>query len=183
MSTSDSLTLIRNNQLLAPYFIFVRCANELSDIDLLQRFELSIYKQTQSVSLLDYYAILANDAAWTLLADNWRYSLWHNPSTRPAIEHLASSYDVFACSIGDCDDSFDFVYYQNAQLVRKYVVTDPHFRGGTVTEDFGEPFSSESNILTLPNQLTMVLKLASSLGIKTDYKDHDLRIYALPKAP
>ncbi|MCP4359372.1 MAG: hypothetical protein GY796_15265 [Chloroflexi bacterium] len=118
-----------------------------------------------------------------LLADNWYYSLWHNPSTRPTIEQLAASFDVFACSVGDCDDSFDFVYYQNAQLVRKYVVTDPHFRGGSVTEDVGKPFPAESDILAnTSNQLTMVLKLASSLGIKTDYKDHDLRIYVPPDA-
>ena len=45
-----------------------------------------------------------------MVADDWHYTLWHMPSTRPALQALGRGCDVFACSVGDCDRSFDFAY-------------------------------------------------------------------------
>src|SRR5262249_33388438 len=74
----------------------------------------------------------------------WYYTLWHMRSTRPTLQALGRSCDVFACSIGDCDHSFDFVYYRGGRLVRQYVVEDPDFRGGRVVENTGEPLPGEA---------------------------------------
>ena len=41
--------------------------------------------------------------------------------TAAAIEVFRKSYDVFRCSIGDIDESFELEYYQNRNLVRKFV--------------------------------------------------------------
>ena len=119
-------SLIINGQLHSPYFIFVRRPHEFADADLLTRFRLHNYERTESVAQLDRYAIVADAGTWTLLADDWHYTLWHMPTTGQTIEDLAATHDVFACSIGDIDQSFDFVYYRNAALVRKYVVSDPY---------------------------------------------------------
>ena len=53
-----------------------------------------------------------------MLADDWHYTLWHMESTRLAIEAIAKFHEIFACSEGDCDRSFDYVYYQDGRLMR-----------------------------------------------------------------
>jgi hypothetical protein len=147
-------------------------------MDLLHRFGLSTYQPVKPVQRYGRYAILVDEGLWTLIADDWYYTLWHMRSTRPALALLAESCDVFACSVGDCDHSFDFVYYQHSRLVRRYVVTDPEFRGGRVVENVGEPLPGESTAFKQSDELKIVFGIATSLGIKTDYTEQDLRVYA-----
>lgn len=175
-------SLIIDGQLHAPYFIFVRCAGRYSDSALLQQFGLSAYHPTKAAPRLGHYAILADDGQWTLIADDWHYTLWHMPSTRPTLAVLAESCDVFACSVGDCDHSFDFVYYRDSCQVRHYVVEDPDYRGGSVVKNVGAPLPGESTAFKQPDELKIILSIAGSMGIKTDYTDQELRIYAPSKS-
>ena len=175
-------SLFVEGELHAPYFMFLRCAGRHSDADLLRRFELTSYRPTKSAPRLGRYAILADDGEWTMIADDWYYTLWHKQSTRPALAALAETCDVFACSVGDCDRSFDFVYYRDARLVRKYVVADPDFRGGSVVENVGEPLPDESAAFGQTDEVRIVLCVAASLGIKTDYSERDIRVYAAPES-
>jgi hypothetical protein len=62
--------------------------------------------------------------------------------------------------------------------LRKYVVTDPNSRGGTVVENFGDPLPGESNAFKHSDQLRIVLEIATSLGIKTNYTEQEIRVYA-----
>lgn len=170
-------SLFVHGELHTPYFIFIRSAGDLSDGDLLRRFGLSNYHRTQQASRFGPYTILADAGQWTLIADDWLYTLWHKASTQPAMAEIAETHDLFACSVGDCDQSFDFVYYRNSQLVRKYVVDDPDFRGGKVVENFGNPLPGEDNSFRNCGELEIVLGIAASLGIKTHYTERDIRVY------
>jgi hypothetical protein len=162
----------------APYFIFVRGEGQYSDADLLRLLGLSAYRPTRTPPRRRRYAILADDGPWTMIADDWHYTLWHMPSTRPALQELGRSCDVFAASVGDCDHSFDFVFYRGGHLVRRYVVADPDFRGGSVVEDTGTPLPGESAAFREEDELRIVLGVAASLGIRTDYEVRDIRVYA-----
>jgi hypothetical protein len=113
-----------------------------------------------------------------MLADDWRYTLWHMESTRPAIATLAKSFDIYACSVGDCDHSFDFVYYRDGRLVRKSVVRDPDFRRGRVVENFGDPLPRESAAFKHHDESRIVLTIATSLGIQVPFDESHVRIYA-----
>src|SRR5262249_8240553 len=93
LAMSDSLFV--RGQLHAPYFIFVRCAGKYSDADLLLRLGLSAYRRTKTARYLGHYAIVADDGQWTMIANDWYYTLWHMPSTRPALEELGRNCDVF----------------------------------------------------------------------------------------
>ena len=166
-----------NNHLSAPQFIFVRCAEKCDDFDLLQAFGLSTYRRAKWLWCLERYAVLADDGQWMMVADDWRYTLWHMSSTRPAIENLGRNYEVFACTIGDCDHSFDFVYYSGGRLIRRYMVADPDFRGGKVVENFGEPLPGELVAFREADELDIVLKVAASLGIRVNYTKRDIRVY------
>jgi hypothetical protein len=171
-------SLFVHGELHAPHFLFLRCAGRYSDAELLRRFGLPTYRLTKAAERLGRYAILADDGEWTMIADDWYYTLWHMPSTRPTLAALGESHDVFACSVGDCDRSFDFVYYRGSRLVRKYVVADPDFRGGVVVENVGWPLLGEWAAFRHSDEMRIVLGIARSLGIKTDYTEQKVRVYA-----
>ena len=170
------------SELHVPYYIFLKCAGRYADADLLRRFGLANYCRVPAASAqqLRQHAILADDGPWTLLADDWYYTLWHLPTTRPLLEELAQECDVFAGSIGDCDHSFDFVHYRGGRLVRKYVVTDPHFRGRVLVQNVGYPLPGEADALRHQDEAQVVQAIASNLGIRTRYALHELRYYAPP---
>jgi hypothetical protein len=161
----------------SPYFIFMRCAGTYSDADLLHKFGLTNYTRTRKVPGFGPYTLIAHDGTWTMLADDWRYTLWHMESTRPAIATLAKSFETYACSVGDCDRSFDFIYYHEGRLVRKYVVTDPDFRGGRVVENVGHALPGESDAFQHKYESRIVLAIATSLGIQVPCDESQVRIY------
>jgi hypothetical protein len=178
---TDSLFV--SGRLHAPYFIFVRGQGRFSDTDILRLFGLSAYHPTKALRRLGRYAILADDGPWTMIADDWYYTLWHMPSTRPALEELGRNCDVFAGSVGDCDHSFDFVYYSGGRLERRYVVADPDFCGGSLVENTGTPLPGESAAFKEEDELGIVLGVAASLGIRTDYTGQDIRVYVPSAEP
>src|SRR5262249_23236755 len=173
--------LIVDGQLHAPYFIFLRCGGGDSPPELLQQVGLAGFPPTEGIPGPGRYVILSTGGDWSLVADDWLYTLWHRPLTRLVVAALGETCDVFACSVGDCDRSFDFVYYRDGRLVRRYVVADPHFRGGVVAEDFGEPLPGEAAALRQSGEFEIVLGIARSLGINTEFGEHDLRVYAPPR--
>jgi len=169
-----------NNRLHAPYFIFMRCAGEYSDADLLAKFGIRDYKRTSEPPKMGPHATLFDSGDWVMLADDWYYTLWHLPTTRPAIKKLSQFTDVYACSVGDCDHSFDFIYYKNGKLARKYVVADPDFKSSIIVEDIGQQLPGESDALQLDDQLETVLAISDAMGICGPRPGDKLRFYARP---
>lgn len=175
---SDALLI--DGVLHAPHFIFIRCGGELSDLELLDRFGLSGYERGAWPPGFRRHVLITNDEEWTHVCDDWFYSLWHMPSTRETIADIASEYDVFACSAGDSDQSWEFVYYRHGRLLRRYVVDDPNYRGGVVVEDLGIPLEGEEEAMKLTDGLTIALRLASTLGVDVRHADKEIRVYAKP---
>lgn len=134
--------------------IYVRSYNRLSDQDFLEIFGLQEYHEASlPLSFNSKHVVFANDFEWTHIADDYYYTLWHNPRTIEAIIELSKSYDIFRNSVGDIDESFEFEYYQNGNLVRKFVFEHDVFKKTKMvsvdigTKIFGEPktFSSLKN--------------------------------------
>lgn len=111
------------------------------------------------------------------VADDWLYTLWHLATVNAAIPSLAKNHDVFTCSVGDADNSFDFEYFHDGNSVRKYVVEDSEYRRGLVVEDFGSPLPSEAEAMNQPDPLIAVLEIAHSLGINTLHDPTLIRAY------
>lgn len=102
----------------------------LSDHDFMHLFGITMYDSASlPLTMQRSHIVFANDHAWTHIADDYFYSLWHNPQIANAIATLSTQYDVFWSMIGDSDDSFAFESYQGGTLVRKYV-----YERDTVTE-------------------------------------------------
>ena len=169
-----------SRQIYSHYWIFLRCAGRLSDRELLERFGLVNYQPTEFTRRFGPSVVIGEDGEWTFLADDLLYTLWHKQTTRPTLEQLAKECNVFAGSIGDCDDSHDFIYYRAGELVRKYTVLDHGSRGAAVFEDIGEPLPGEWAAFQHAGVLSRVLAVANSLGIRTEYAESEVRMY-IPK--
>jgi hypothetical protein len=173
-----SRPLLDDGSLGSPYLICVRAGGALPDAEILQLFGLLDYERVEPTRPLRRQAVLADAGGWTVLADDWYYTLWHMPGTRPTIASLGTFWDVFAASVGDSDRSFDFEYYRGGRLVRRHVVVDPHYRGGEVAEDDGAPLPGETAALLAADEWQKVLGVARAIGVPTAYNERDVRVYA-----
>ena len=172
---------IFNGHLHAPFFIYFRRTPRLTDEQILAQFGLTSHRYTTKLQLSSTYAVIADAGEWTLLADDWLYHLWHMPSTRRAIESLATTHDVFAWSVGDCDLSFEYCLYRNGTRVRQYIVDSPGFSDQVIRVNFGEILSFESELLSADLEITDKMnRFSTNLGINTIVTRDMLRVYAKP---
>jgi|SRR5579883_300607 len=167
------------------HFICVRDAGCLSDTDLLHLFGLANYQPTQSPRRHGCYVLLAGDGEWKIVADDYFYTLCNMSSTRQAIHQLGQTFDVFAAWVGDADYSFDFVYYRDGRVERRYVVDDPSWGGGGAVEveNTGDPLPGEEAAFRETDDLRIAFALAASLGIRTSYTAQEIRAYVPPGSP
>jgi hypothetical protein len=108
-------------QLHTPFMIYVRSYNKLTDEDYMKMFGLQDYqKMSPPLPFAGWHVVFANDSEWTHIADDYGYTLWHSAQTVAAIKELSQKYDVFRCSIGDIDEAFEFVCFQNGKCVRRF---------------------------------------------------------------
>ncbi len=173
-----SRPLLADGRLNSPYLIAVRADGSISDATLLQLFGLLDYERVAPARELHRHAILADGGGWTVLADDWYYTLWQRPTTRPTIASLGASWDVFAGSAGNNDRSFDFVHYSDGRLMRRYVV--PHYLGGAEEADEGDPLPGKAEALRAADEWQRVLGVARAVGVPTVYNERDVRVYAPP---
>jgi hypothetical protein len=167
-----SQPFIRNRYLHAPYFIFVRTTGVYTDVELLHQLGVTQVARDWTPSRTTRSLFVTEDQEWMHVADDWSYTLWHSPSVRIALTNLAMRHDVFTCSVGDSDRSFEFAYYKDTHLLRHYAV-DISLSGkrGVVT-DIGRPLPGEAEALQREESLEIVLGIAQSLGID---KHNDLQ--------
>lgn len=172
-----------NQSYFSPYFIFVKYGFQISDKEILERLGLNGYnlildeKEREKEVLNKRYLFLTEDREWTYVMDDWFYTLWHNKEIRNWIKSMSQEFEIFTCSVGDCDDSFDFTYFKEGRIVRQYVVEDPHFKGGEVVKDFGMPFPIEKEALKKKDLYQKVMTIAESFGIEMNHKKENIRIY------
>ena len=161
----------------APFFIYVKCRQQLSDKELLKRLNLSSYKDKYLPGYKKKRLYITHDKNWSHIADDWCYNLWHSQSIRGSISELSKEFNVFTCSVGDCDHSYDFSYYENGEIKRNYVVDHPEINNPKVTIDEGHPLSGEVKAFKKKDEFKIILTLAKSLGINTDYKRLNIKTY------
>src|SRR3954470_17234866 len=172
-----SQPFIHRDHLHAPYFIFVQAVGIYSDLDLLRHLGVSHVAQDFTPSRATKSVFVTQDREWMHVADDWSYTLWHADRTRTAIAGFAMRHDIFTCCVGDVDRSFNFAYYQNARLVRQYVVDATLYGERSVVIDEGSPLPGEAEAMQAHEGVDIVLAIAQSLGINVNHDIHDIRTY------
>ncbi len=161
----------------SPYFVFIRDTS-LTDLDILNALGLPGYVGIDSVDNRFDYLAIGRDSQWTHLADSWGYTHWFSSDFKDAVIALASTRDVFSFSVGDSDDSFDFQLTRRGVVVRHFVWDCPGFSGGQLGEEFGERLPAEDTIACGKDALPGLWRVASALGIESDYSRVPIKLYA-----
>lgn len=161
----------------APFFIFVQCHQKLSDQELLKKLNLLSYKKNHLLGIRSKKLYITHDNQWSHIADDWYYHLWHLKSLQGSILELSREYNIFTCSVGDCDHSFDFSLYEKGKAKRKYVVEDPDFNNPKETINLGAPLPGEVEAFKNDDEFKVIMALAKSLSINTNYKSLDIKTY------
>lgn len=171
---------ITDGHIHAPYFIFIDGGTVYSDGEVIELLGIKGFTATKRLDELDHFLHITDDGRWLHVVDDWLYTQWHSKTIRDRIAKLAAEHDIFTCSVGDSDHSFDFEYYSGGHLVRRYVVEDPNYDGGSVTEDFGRPLPGESAALEHSDELSKVLAVAHSVGVEIDHRPSKIRSFTKP---
>lgn len=153
----------------SPYYIFINGISGKSDLEILSLLNLEIVKEIYLNNIIqdeENYIYLSRDENWVHLMDNLLYSHWYSKEFSNQIEKLGKKLEIFTCSVGDSDLSFDFKYYNNGKKVREYVVESPNYIDEILKLDIGIPIKGEQEGLKKDDQLERVLFIAQQLGVK-----------------
>lgn len=152
----------------SPFFIFVEGGAKYSDRELMARFGLELRDGDEAGRTREIH--FAQDERWLHIMDGWFYGLWYNPRVGQVLQELARHHRIYACCVGDCDDSLEFVYYADNQIQRHYRFEDPSMWDGRgVVIDDGAPLPGELEARAgalSQDELGLVLKIAEGLGIR-----------------
>lgn len=164
-----------------PYLIFLNGLKDKTDQEILELFDLGDNKETAIRNdLSDKYCIyMSRDDNWIHLMDNYFYTHWHSKNFSMKVEELGRNYELFSCSVGDCDLSFDFKYYKNGNKIREYVVESPNYNDEILKVNYGEPLLGENEGMQKNDQFNRVTHIASSLGIEIPTDLNKIKCYEI----
>ncbi len=170
---------INNGVVFSPFYVFIKGVGKLTDKNLLESFGIKnaeiVSDRTginKSTSLF-----ITEDSKWIHLMDYWDYSLYHNEIENGYIQKLSEGFDIFTCSVGDSDKSFEFKYFVDGQLIREYMVEGPNYKGGRVARNYGTKLISEESALLNEDELDKVVEIAKGIGIEFEHSKEKIRHY------
>ncbi len=161
----------------APYFILIDGGTAYTAEEAMKLLGIQGFKAAKQLEFSNHFLHITDDGRWLHLVDDWLYTQWHSKSIRDQIVKLAGKHDIFTCSVGDTDHSFDFEYYRDGKLIRQYVVEDMNYDGGHVTRDFGVPLPGEAEAFRHTDEIDRVLAIARSIGIVIDHTPENIRSF------
>ncbi|QWG09925.1 hypothetical protein [Flammeovirga kamogawensis] len=176
--------LIINNRFYAPYYIFIRCNKSQID-SIFERLELNKWtklKQINSdkdIALTHklFYSIWEN--GWLQIFDDWAYSLWYDSDFKSLLTELCKEFEIYYCSVGDIDSSYEFSYYKHGELSREYILDDSISGKEFIEKSYGQqlPFEDELNLIN--DEHDKILFIASKLGINVSNNINLINSYYL----
>jgi len=164
-----------------PCYICIKGIAEKKDLEVLKLLQITsdIAQAYDELTTEDFEIFVSRDDQWIHVIDNFFWMLNQSENVTKSIEALGVHYDIFTCSVGDADLSFDFKYFKNGKLRREYVVKSPNFNDEVISINFGIPLSGEKEGLQKKDQLDKVLFIAHSLGIDIPKDFEKLTAYNL----
>lgn len=132
--------------LLSGHYVFIE-RKPVSDRELLAQIGLvhDLEPGTEApYGMPDVY--LAHDGKWAHVMDGLHYMLWNSRRFSQRLQSIVGEHDVFRCTFGDCDESYDYSYYRAGRLVRAVDVGSPNYDDLEIRRDFGERLPEERAI-------------------------------------
>ncbi len=172
--------LIIDNTFQSPYFIFIKCDKHNYDY-VLTKLNLQNWEEVENKNLKEtfdsdnrhFYTTWKD--GWLHIMDDWYYTLWFDNDLKNRLKNLSNEFDIFSCSVGDSDSSFDFRLWKNAKLIREFVVEDPKHNGGKITKDLGVKLPGEVSSYKKHDAFDLVISIAKKQGISINHLLTDIK--------
>ena len=170
---------IYNNIPHSPFFIFINGLTKLNNIEILKFIGFDNVKEVYNIDSLkdDNCIYLSTSENWVNIMDNGAYELYYSKKFNDKITELSKTYNIFMCSVGECDKSFEFKFYNNSQLTRHLKVDSPKFDDQITAIDLGTPLKGEVPSNNIIDELEYVIKLANSLEIDIPTDSNKIKCY------
>lgn len=177
------MTTIAYNRNIFPSYICIKGISEKSDLEILKLLQVTsdiaqAYDKNE-LTAEDFDIFVSRDDQWVHIIDNSFWMLDESKEVKKSIEALGKRYDIYTCSVGDADLSFNFKYFKDGQLRREYVVESPNYNDEVIVVNFGDVLSGEIEGLHKKDQLEKVLFIAHSLGVNIPKDFESLTSYNL----
>ncbi|NOQ65179.1 MAG: hypothetical protein GQ582_11770 [Methyloprofundus sp.] len=173
--------------------VFVKTKGSWAPEDAVKYFGFHNFQRVELLDRIIDRVWFYDDSEWFHILEGWYYPLY-NQGNFPLYDQsdfvntllkLSSEYDVFWFSVGDADCSFNYSYYSGGECKRKFVVKSPRYDDRVIEINEGKKLPYEDNILNDNDEIifsdnecvTVLLKLAESLGIKTKYDESNFQGY------
>ncbi|MDW3196730.1 MAG: hypothetical protein R8G66_30420 [Cytophagales bacterium] len=173
--------LLRNGTFIAPFYVFIKCP-ESHTSGVLNALKLSEWKLSdgplgQSFHKDHRHFYLARSKEWLHLMDDGYYTLWNDQNFRERIPKLSRHFPIFACWVGDTEDSFGFQLFLKEKLVREYIVEDPDFNRILTARYQGKRLSIEKRALKQKDAEDKIIAMAKGLGVNVEHNPDEIRAY------
>ena len=161
----------------SPYFVFIKNTG-ITDRELMNSLGLQSYTNSSFVRSRDDYLVIGRDAQWTHIADNFGYTHWESKAFGQAVSKFGERFEVFTFSVGEADMSFHLHFYSGGQLIRRFIWEDHDYSGGRLKKQSGSPLEYEDTIPFGKDPVDGLWRVASALGIESDYAKLSMSFYA-----
>lgn len=182
----DQLALVRERVYSAYHWIFVRCATQFTDAEILDKLHIAAEPlgtyESMFQGLPRASVAIGRCGEWIGLADDASYTIWNSQQTIQRIRQMAATWDVLQYFIADCDNSHSLRYFRSGLRVREWLVLAGPDDDYIVHTTHGKPLPREEPMLTLECFSAVVGSLKESLGIVTDFRYGDLQFYTHRRA-
>ena len=156
----------RSGRCISPFQIYIRCAGRYGVRELPKLLGLNYKFCEHAPNQGDACAIVCEVDGWLMLGDDVTYTLWRNKELRSEVARVASQYDVFMFSVGDCDRSFDFVLYRDGKLLREIQVESPQLMERVLSNEYGDQLDGKMDLREIDDVGVYIGGKASRLGIR-----------------
>ena len=170
-------------ELHSPFLFFFSHSPLPSDQAILQALGLDEYKLIEAEDIHHRpHVVIGHTDNWTVVADDYYYTLWHSERTTHAIETYAATLnDAFICRWPDVDETFAFSLWRRGTCLRSFDLIQEGWTGPVRFEESGEKLEIETDELAQLGAWQQLESISSELGFVAGNADGTYRVYAGPE--
>ena len=164
----------------SPLFVFVRNDPVPSDSDILDAIGCDSYRPVARDSIHHQrHLVIGHTQEWTMVADDWSYTLWHAERQAQSIEAFARQVEeAFVCRWPDVDETFTFSLWRDGDCVRSYDLIQEGWTGPVRLEESGARLPIETEELALKSADERLRAICGALGYVAADAVGTFRVYA-----
>lgn len=175
---------LKTGEVHSPFFVFIHHSPRPSDKSILKALGCRSYRLVAPGKTHHdgRHLVIGHTEEWTVVADDYYYTLWHSEKDTHKIEsYVQSLAEAFVCRWPDVDETFSFSYWKDGECVRSYALVQDGWVAPIRREESGERLPIETDELAsmpVDEQLRLICK---ELGYVAADAIGSFRVYEGPK--